>query len=377
MRTQAAVLYEMGKPRPYTNSMPLVIEDLELEGPGPGEVLVEIAAAGLCHSDLSTINGSRPRPLPMVLGHEASGIVREVGRGVVDFKPDDPVVFSFVPTCGQCPCCAAGRAALCERGAAANGAGTLLGGGVRFRRGGTPVLHHLGVSGFSRYTVAAQESLVHVDPAMPLEKAALFGCAVLTGVGAIVNAAKVMPGQSVAVFGLGGVGLSAVMGAKLAGASAIIAVDPLPAKLDLARRLGADHTINPKQCDAAQLIAGITSGGVDVAIEAVGSAAVLQVAYASTRRGGMTVTVGLPHPNEQLTIPALSLAAQEKALRGSYMGSAVPRTDIPRLIRLYLDGRLPVDDLISPSVSLENINLGFDRLADGAAVRQLVHFNGS
>src|SRR5215217_8061765 len=157
MRTQAAVLYEMSKPRPYAHSRPLVIEDLDLDGPGPGEVLVEVAAAGLCHSDLSTINGSRPRPLPMVLGHEASGIARDVGPGPSDFKSGDHVVFSFVPTCGRCPCCAGGRPALCERGAAANGAGTLLGGGVRFRRGPTPVLHHLGVSGFSHFTVAAQE----------------------------------------------------------------------------------------------------------------------------------------------------------------------------------------------------------------------------
>src|SRR4051794_30703273 len=217
MRTKAAVLYEMGKPQPYADSSPLVIEDLELDAPGHGEVLVEVVAAGLCHSDLSTINGSRPRPLPMVLGHEASGIVRDLGAGVADLKVDDHVVFSFVPTCGRCLCCATGRPALCENGAASNTAGTLLGGGVRFRKGGAPVLHHLGVSAFSRYTVAAQESLVLIDPAMPIERAALFGCAVLTGIGAVTNAAKVVPGQSVAVFGLGGVGLSAVMGAKLAG----------------------------------------------------------------------------------------------------------------------------------------------------------------
>src|SRR3954466_393201 len=172
MRTQAAVLYEMAKAPPYRESKPLVIEDLELDGPGAGEVLVEIAAAGLCHSDLSTINGSRPRLLPMVLGHEASGIVREIGAGVLDLKADDHVVFSFVPTCGQCTCCATGRPALCERGAAANGAGTLLSGGVRFRRAEKPVLHHLGVSGFSRFTVAAQESLVRINPTMPIEKAA-------------------------------------------------------------------------------------------------------------------------------------------------------------------------------------------------------------
>src|SRR5829696_5491902 len=245
MRTQAAALYEMSKPRPYADSRPLVIEDLDLDGPGPGEVLVEIAAAGLCHSDLSTINGSRPRPLPMVLGHEASGIVREVGPNVADLKVDDHVVFSFVPICGRCLCCATGRPALCESGAAANLAGTLLGGGVRFRKGANLMLHHLGVSAFSQFTVAAQESLIRIDPSVSLPTAALFGCAILTGVGAVTNTAKVAPGQPVAIFGLGGVGLSAVMGAKLAGAFPIIAVDTLPAKFDLARRLGAHHTLDP------------------------------------------------------------------------------------------------------------------------------------
>src|SRR5688572_3543805 len=263
MRTRAAVLYEVGKPRPYAESRPLVIENLELDAPGNGEVLVQIAAAGLCHSDLSTINGSRPRPMPMVLGHEASGIVRDVGAGVRDFKPADRVVFSFVPTCGTCACCARGRAALCERGAASNGAGTLLTGGVRFRHNGSRVLHHLGVSGFSQFTVAAQESLVRIDdPQMPIDKAALFGCAVMTGVGAVINSAKVQPGQSVAVFGLGGVGLSAIMGAKLADAAIIIAVDPLPAKLELARKIGAHHAINPEQTDVVQMIADLTHGGV-------------------------------------------------------------------------------------------------------------------
>jgi alcohol dehydrogenase len=372
MRTKAAVLYEMGKPPPYAASSPLVIEDLELEQPGHGEVLVEVIGAGLCHSDLSTIDGSRPRPLPMVLGHEASGIVRELGSGALDLKVDDHVVFSFVPTCGRCMCCATGRPALCESGAASNTAGTLLGGGVRFRKGSTPVLHHLGVSAFSQYTVAACESLVKIDRAVPLDKAALFGCAILTGVGAVLNTAHVAPGQSVAVFGLGGVGLSAIMGAKLAGANPIIAVDPVPQKLELARTLGAHHTIDPKSCNVVARIAELTGGGVDFAFEAVGSAAVLTTAYASVRRGGSAISVGLPHPNQQLSIQAVSLVAQEKTLRGSYMGSAVPKRDIPRFIALYQDGRLPVDALLSPPLRFEEINVGFDRLATGMAVRQVL-----
>lgn len=375
MRTKAAVLYEMAKPRPYAGSSPLVIEDLELDAPGTGEVLVELVGAGLCHSDLSTINGNRPRPVPMVLGHEASGIVREVGPGVSDLKVDDHVVFSYVPMCGRCLCCATGRPALCESGAAANVAGTLLGGGVRFRKGEARMLHHLGVSAFSQFTVAAQESLIRIDRSVPLQIAALFGCAILTGVGAITNTAKVAPGQPVAVFGLGGVGLSAVMGAKLAGAFPIIAVDTLPAKFDLARKMGAHHTIDPRGTDVAATIAEITGGGVEFAFEAVGNAAVLATAYGSVRRGGTAVSIGLPHPSQQLSIQAVSLVGQEKGIRGSYMGSAVPRRDVPRLIGLYQSGALPVDELLSPSVALEDINIGFDRLADGSAIRQLVRFN--
>jgi alcohol dehydrogenase len=377
MRTRAAVLYESGKPRPYADSQPLVIEDLELEGPGPGEVLVELVGAGLCHSDLSTIDASRPRPVPMVLGHEASGIVREVGQGVSGFQADDHVVFSYVPTCGRCLCCATGRPALCEAGAASNGAGTLLRGGVRFRKDGARLWHHLGVSAFSQFTVAAQESLVRIDRSAPLATAALFGCAVLTGVGAVTNTAKVMPGQAVAVFGLGGVGLSVVMGAKLAGAYPIIAVDTQPAKFSLAQSLGASHVFDPKATDIVAAISELTGGGVEFAFEAVGSAAVLATAYAAICRGGTAVSVGLPHPDQKLSIPAVSLVAQENSIRGSYMGSAVPRRDVPRLIGLAQTGALPVDALLSPPVRLEEINIGFDRLADGSAIRQLVHFGGA
>lgn len=374
MRTRAAVLYELEKPRPYAESAPLVIEDLEVDAPQAGEVLVELVGAGLCHSDLSTINGSRPRPVPMVLGHEASGIVREVGPGVAELKVDDPVVFSYVPTCGRCICCATGRPALCENGAASNVAGTLLGGGIRFHKGSTRMLHHLGVSAFSQFTVAAQESLIRIDPAIPLEKAALFGCAILTGVGAVANTARVSPGEPVAIFGLGGVGLSTVMGAKLAGASPIIAVDTLGSKRELARQVGATHTLDGKSSDVVKTILELTAGGVAFAFEAVGSATVLANAYASVRRGGTAISIGLPHPREQLSIQALSLAGQEKGIRGSYMGSSVPRRDIPRLIALYLAGQLPIDLLLSPSIALEEINTGFDRLADGSAIRQLVRF---
>lgn len=375
MKTTSAVLYEMKKPAPYAQSRPLVVEELELEGPGPGEVLVAIAAAGLCHSDLSVIDGSRPRVMPMVLGHEASGVVAEVGGGVEDLKAGDHVVFSFVPICGRCAQCAVGRPALCERGNAANGRGTLLSGVRRFtNRRAEPLHHHMGVSAFSRYTVAARESLIPIPPEVPLEKAALFGCAVMTGVGAVVNTAWVEPGARVGVFGLGGVGLAVVLGARLAGALQIVAVDLLPPKLELARRLGATHTVAAGDGDAVEAVREITRGGVDYAFEAVGNAKVLSQAYAATRRGGTTVTIGLPDPGQRLDLQAVSLVAEERRLLGSYMGSAVPQRDIPRLLDLYQAGRLPVDELVSRQVELPSVNAAFDALREGAVVRQLLCF---
>src|SRR5918998_241510 len=267
MKTTAAVLYTMEHSAPYSGSQQLVIEELDLSGPGRGEVLVEIIAAGLCHSDLSVIDGSRPRVMPMVMGHEAAGIVRDVGPAVHDLADGDRVVFSFVPVCGHCLPCATGRPALCENGAAANTAGTLLAGDRHFKNpAGQELNHHLGVSAFSRYTVAAQESLVKIDPDVPLENAALFGCAVMTGVGAVINTARVEPGTGVAVFGLGGVGLSAVLGAAASGAWPIVAVDLFDAKLELARRVGATQTVNARDDDPVQAIKDLTGGGGDPAL---------------------------------------------------------------------------------------------------------------
>ena len=379
MKTRAAILLEMGRPRPYADSRPVVVDELDLDGPGYGEVLVELRAAGICHSDLSVVDGSRPRPTPMVLGHEAAGIVRETGPGVVGLQPGDHVVFTFVPMCGRCTFCTSGRPALCELGNAANARGELLRGGRRFRRHGQPVHHHLGVSAFSQFTVAAEESLIKIDPDIPFEVAAVFGCAVMTGVGAVVNTARVEPGTSVAVFGLGGVGLAAVLGAVAAGAYPVVAVDVLPGKLEHARALGATHTVNALETDAVAAVRDLTGGGVDYAIEAAGNAEVLAQAYRATRRGGTTVTVGLPHPDALLSIPAVTVTAEERVLRGSYMGSAVPRRDLPRFLRLFRAGRLPVDRLITHRIALDEINEGFDRLAEGQAVRQVVlpHAGGS
>ena len=245
MKARAAVLHEIGLPRPYADSKPLHIEEIELAPPGRDELLVRIKAAGLCHSDLSVINGDRPRPMPMALGHEAAGIVEQVGEGTQGFEPGDHVALVFVPSCGRCGPCSEGRPALCEPGAAANAAGTLLGGGMRITGPhGKPVHHHVGVSAFAEYAVVSTRSAVKIDPDIPFDEAALFGCAVLTGVGAVVNTAKVFAGASVAVIGLGGVGLNAMLGCIMAGADRVIAIDMIDRKLDLARQLGATDVFN-------------------------------------------------------------------------------------------------------------------------------------
>ena len=372
MKVRGAVLAEMGLPAPYAESRPLEVTELELDPPGPGELLIEVRAAGLCHSDLSVIDGSRPRVMPMVLGHEAAGEVLETGPGPSAFAPGDHVVLAFVPSCGQCPHCRSGRAALCEPGAAANVAGTLLGGERRLHAAdGSERNHHLGVSAFSERIVVSEHSAVRVDPELPFEIAALFGCAVLTGVGAVVNSAGVRAGDSVAVFGLGGVGIAALLGAVASGAGEIVAVDLLPAKLELARELGATTTVLAGE-DAVAQIQEATGGGAEKAIETVGNERVLADAYAATQRGGTTVTVGLPDPERMLAIPAVSLVAEERTLKGSYLGSCVPSRDIPRFIDLHRAGRLPVERLLSGRVGLEDLNAAFDRLARGEAVRQVV-----
>jgi alcohol dehydrogenase len=374
VKVRGAMLREMGAPAPYADSRPLEVAELELDGPGHGEVLVRVRAAGLCHSDLSVINGSRPRVMPMVLGHEAAGEVVEVGEGVETLAVGDHIVCAFVPSCGRCGPCLDGRAALCEPGASANAAGTLLGGGRRLHVDGLDLVHHhLGVSGFAEAAVVSAHSAVRVDPELPYEVAALFGCAVLTGVGAALFSAQITPGQTVAVFGLGGVGLSALLGARLAGAAQIIAVDVVAAKLELAASLGATHTVRGGP-DAGPEIRELTGGGAERVIETAGNARVLAQAYAATRRGGVTVTVGLPAPDQQLEIPAVSLVAEEKTLRGSYLGSAVPARDIPRFVALHQAGRLPVDRLLTDRLGLDQVNEGFDRLASGEAVRQAIIF---
>ena len=374
MKIRAAVLDNMGATHPYATSKPLKITTVDLAPPGYGEVLIKVAAAGLCHSDLSVINGDRPRPMPMALGHEAAGVVHELGEGVSDLKVGDHVVVVFVPTCGHCAPCAEGRPALCEPGAAANGAGTLLSGARRLTRDGAPLNHHLGCSVFAEYATVSRHSIVKIDPSIPLDHAALFGCAVLTGVGAVVNTAKVSVGSSVAVIGLGGVGLAALIGAKAAGARQIIAVDLSDDKLQQAILLGATHTVNAGTSDASEQIRSISAGGVEYAFEFAGSIRALELAYKITRRGGTTVTAGLPPSTAMLPLPAVSLVAEERTLKGSYIGTCVPSRDIPRFVDLFSQGRLPVDKLLTGRLKLDEINVGFDLLHEGKAIRQVVVF---
>ena len=374
MKVRAAVLRETGAAHPYAESRPLRVEEIELAPPGPGEVLVRIRAAGLCHSDLSVINGDRPRPLPMALGHEAAGEVAGLGAGVGDLAVGDHVVLVFVPSCGHCLPCAEGRPALCEPGAAANGAGTLLSGARRLAQDGAPINHHLGCSAFAEYAVVSRHSLVKIDPALPFVEAALFGCAVLTGVGAVVNTARMQAGASCAVIGLGGVGLAAVIGAVAAGARDIVAVDLADDKLALAESLGATLAVNAADPDAVERVRAATGGGVEYAFEFAGAVKALELAWRITRRGGSTVTAGLPPPAAAFALPAVSLVAEERTLKGSYIGTCVPSRDLPRYIALYRQGRLPVDRLLSGTLALDEINTGFDRLHAGQAVRQVVVF---
>ncbi len=367
---RGAVLDQIGLPRPYAQSRPISVVELDLEPPGSGEVMVRIEAAGVCHSDLSVVDGNRVRPVPMLLGHEAAGIVEAVGDPTdeADLAIGQRVVLVFLPRCGHCAACATEGLTPCEPGSAANAAGTLLGGDIRLGRAGHPVYHHLGVSGFATHAVVNRASVVPVPHDVPPEVAALLGCAVLTGGGAVLNVGNPRPGQSVAVVGLGGVGMAAVLTALTYDDVRVIAVDQLPDKLAFARDLGAHETYTPQQAT----VSGVKA---TVAIEAVGHPAALETAIALTAPGGRTITVGLPPPDARISLSPLGLVAEGRSLIGSYLGSAVPSRDIPRFVSLWQSGRLPVESLVSSTIRLDDINEAMDRLADGAAVRQLIRFD--
>lgn len=364
---RGAVLERIGAPRPYADSKPIGVVDLDLGEPGPGEVMVRIEAAGVCHSDLSVVDGNRVRPVPMLLGHEAAGIVERVGDGVDDLSIGERVVLVFLPRCGHCVACATGGLTPCEPGSAANAAGTLLGGDIRLGRAGRPVYHHLGVSGFATHAVVNRASAVPVPHDVPPEVAALLGCAVLTGGGAVLNVGDPRPGQSVAVVGMGGVGMAAMLTALTYDDVRVVAVDQLPEKLVAARDLGAHEAYTPQQAADAGVRAAVV-------IEAVGHPAALETAIGLTAPGGRTITVGLPPPSARISLSPLGFVAEGRSLIGSYLGSSVPSRDIPRFVLLWRAGRLPVESLVSSTIRLEDINEAMDHLADGTAVRQLIRF---
>ncbi|MEZ5856629.1 MAG: zinc-dependent alcohol dehydrogenase family protein [Hyphomicrobiaceae bacterium] len=375
MQIKGAVLYEQGLPRPYAQSRPLRIETLDLEPPRAGEVLVKVRAAGLCHSDLSTIEGARPRPLPTVIGHEGAGEIAALGSGVTDLAVGDHVVFIFAPSCGACRQCTSGRPNLCTTFNAAKQKGDLATGGRRLKLNGQEVAHYAGLSCFADHAVVPRNSVQKIPKDVPFADAALFGCAVVTGVGAAVNTAETKPGDVVAVVGLGGVGLSCLLGAIVAGAGRIIAVDVHDDKLALARQLGATETYNAREPDCVERILKATDGGVDSAFEMAGTVKAMELAYKITVRGGRTVSAGLSPVSAQFTVPHYQMVQDGRQVLGSYMGGCVIARDVPRYIGLYKDRKLPVDRLLSAKIRLDEVNEGFDRLADATVVRQVVLFD--
>ena len=367
MQIIGAVLEESGRSGPFGETRPLVVDELELADPGPTELLVRIEAAGICHSDLSVVDGNRPRPTPMLLGHEAAGIVERVGAEVHDVREGDRVVLTFLPRCGECAACATNGRLPCERGSASNAKGELLAGGTRLSRRGEPIAHHLGASAFADHAVVDRRSVVPVPSSVPPEVAALLGCAVLTGGGAVLNASGVREGEPVLVVGLGGVGTAALLVAAATG-HRVIAVDAVASKLEHARECGADEVWTPEQA----LDAGVRA---PVVIEAAGHPAAFETAFALTAAGGTTVTVGLPRADARSSIAPLTLTSEARTVVGSYLGSSVPARDVPAYADLWLDGRLPVERLVSGRVPLSGINEAMDALAGGGALRQLITFD--
>ena len=354
------------------------VRDVDLAEPKAGEVLVRMGGSGLCASDLSAVDGERRLvPYPAVLGHEAAGVVESVGPGAHRVSRGDHVVLTILPSCGRCLHCLGGRRNDCITAADAMSAGNLLDGSSRLKDGDGRLNRFLTVSSFAECTVVAESNLTTIDAAMPLDHAALIGCAVLTGFGAVQNAAKVEHGDRVAVFGCGGVGLSAIQGARIAGADQIIAVDLQQSKLELARAVGATHTIDAGQADVTEAVRQAADNhGVDHAFEAAGRSETIALAWQSLAVGGMVTVIGTLKTGSKLTLDAAPLI-EEKRISGCYLGSSSPARDIPALVTLYLEGALRLDELISRRIGLTDLNDAFDRLRAGTEARQVVVFDGS
>jgi S-(hydroxymethyl)glutathione dehydrogenase/alcohol dehydrogenase len=359
---RAAVLHE--------HRRPFAIEELDLAPPGPAEVEVRLQASGVCRSDWNTVTGDTPSPLPAVLGHEGAGIVKRVGPGVSAVAPGDHVVLSWLPSCGRCARCTSGRPTLCEVAGPALLAGTLLDGTTRLSLDGRPVHHYSFLSTFAERTVVPEASCVRIRDDAPFPVAALVGCAVTTGVGAVLNRARVAAGSSVVVVGAGGVGLSAILAARLAGASTVVAVDPAEPRRALALELGATHAVGPD--DASAAVRDLTDGGADYAIESSGAAGAVPAAYAAVRRGGTLVCVGIPPEGATVELPGASLVRDEKVVTGSLYGSCRPHTDMPMLLDLFMAGRLPLDRLVGTTYPLDEIDRAFADMREGTGVRTVI-----
>ena len=351
----------------------MTVEDVELAPPGPGEVEVSLVASGVCHSDWNVMTGATANPLPVVLGHEGAGVVESVGDGVDTVSAGDHVILSWLPACGRCFYCSRGRQVLCDVAMEDMFRGTLPGGALRLSQNGDALFHYSYLSAFAERCIVPEGCCVPIRDDAPLEVAALVGCAVMTGYGAAVTRAGIRPGEVIAIFGAGGVGLSAVMGAKLAGAGAIVAVDPFPFRRQTAIELGATHAFEPKSDELVEALQDITDGrGADAAIDSAGAPGVLAQAYATVRRGGTVVAVGLPPEGLSAELPASDLAREEKIITGSFYGSCSPQVDMPKVLDLYMDGLLPLDRLVSRAYPLEEINEAFAAMNEGEVARAVI-----
>lgn len=367
-RRSKAVVYREGREA-------VEVEDIEVRPPGRDQVTIELAACGVCHSDLSATNGTIPIPPPLVLGHEGAGVVVEVGEGVQGLAVGDHVVTMFVSMCGKCRYCTTGRPAICDQ--ASKAVSTLPDGTTpAYDKDGQPLNVFTGCGVMSEYATVHVDSVVPIDRDMPLDRAALIGCGVMTGVGAVVNTAQVEPGATTVVFGAGGVGLNAIQACALAGAAMVVAVDTVDDKLELARRFGATHVVNAaEEANVVRALRKLTGGGADYAFECVGSGAVVSQAYGATRKGGTAVVVGVAPPDDKTSIGTASLTFAEKTLTGSYFGSARPREDFPRLLGLYQAGRLLLDELITHRYSIDEAPQAFVDLVEGKNARGVIDFS--
>lgn len=366
MQALAAVLHRAKEP--------LRLETVEVLPPGPGEITVRIEAAGVCHSDLHVMKGELAMKTPIILGHEGAGVVEEVGKGVVSVKPGDHVIPIWRMSCGRCEYCLGGRPALCDVGTAMRFTGLMPDGQTRFRSAaGEPILHYAGVSTFSQRSTMPEAAAVKIPDTVSFEHAALIGCGVITGYGAVMHATRVLPGSRVAVVGCGGIGLNIIQSARLAGATTIIAIDRVPAKLDYARTMGATHFIDAREDDPVAAVRDLTDGkGVDNAFEAIGLADAIEQAYDMTKKGGTCVVVGIAPPEVRARINVNALVYAEKTLKGSIYGSARPRLDLLTLIELHEAGKIDLDSLLSRTYPLSQINEAYAALERGEVARSLV-----